>query len=84
MALEVEQTAFVQGDTLNATIEMNSKAAASAQAIRGPGNRRLHIGNLTVRTALRRGEFVVLGESARARRRCSTARSSTSCTGPNE
>ena len=50
--LRVEQTAFLQGETLNATIEMHQGQ------IEG-----VNVGNVQVRTALRRGEFVVLGQS---------------------
>jgi hypothetical protein len=55
--LSVEQTAHVQGDTLNASISME----LTGRAPNTIGNSR--IGNLSVRTSLRRGEFVVLGES---------------------
>jgi hypothetical protein len=60
--LSVEQTVYVQhdpldGDTLNASISMQ----LTGMAPNSVGNSR--IGNLTVRTNLRRGEFVVLGES---------------------
>lgn len=60
MALEVHQTVFVQGDALNAAIEMQLTGRMPASA---PGPEQFDIGGLTVRTALRRGEFVVLGQS---------------------
>jgi hypothetical protein len=47
-ALFVEQTAFVQNEMLNAEIDLRLQPAG---------------GGVTVRTALRRGEFVVLGQS---------------------
>jgi hypothetical protein len=50
--LQVEQTAFVQGDTLNADLDLVLPWLPD-----GP------LTVLTVKTALRRGEFVVLGES---------------------
>jgi hypothetical protein len=56
--LRVEQTAFVQGETLNATIEMHQGQLYG-----------LNVGNVQVRTALRRGEFVVLGEGQLVGRR---------------
>lgn len=56
MTLGVEQTAFVQGETLNARIEMQLQRPAEEP---GPPN----IGGVEVRTTLRRGEFVVLGQS---------------------
>lgn len=59
MTLSVEQTAYVQGNVLNATIEMELRGRTSA-----PTNDEFHIGTLEVRTTLQRGEFVVLGESA--------------------
>jgi hypothetical protein len=55
--LSVEQTVYVQGNTLNASISME----LTGNAPNSVGNSR--IGNLTVRTNLERGEFVVLGES---------------------
>jgi hypothetical protein len=55
MTLGVEQTAFVQGDTLNARIEMSLQRPRDEP---GPPA----IGNIEVRTGLRRGEFVVLGQ----------------------
>jgi hypothetical protein len=54
--LSVEQTVYVQDDTLNASISMELTGPAPNTV----GNSRL--GNLSVRTTLRRGEFVVLGE----------------------
>jgi hypothetical protein len=54
-ALEVEQTAFVQGDTLNATIHLSFEGRGSDEG--------QNLGGVEVRTALRRGEFVVLGQS---------------------
>jgi hypothetical protein len=63
MALGVKQTAFVQGDTLNATIEM-SLTGRRPTAPTGE-EEQFRIGNVEVRTALRRGEFVVLGQSDR-------------------
>jgi hypothetical protein len=59
MTLSVEQTAYVQGNALNATIEMELRGRTPA-----PTNDEFHIGTLEVRTTLQRGEFVVLGESA--------------------
>ena len=58
--LHVEQTALVQGETLNAEIEMLLQGLPTGGAFQH---------RLTVRTALRRGEFVVLGQSELARRR---------------
>jgi hypothetical protein len=52
--LRVEQTTFVQGDTLNARIEM----LLSSTTQNGPPPNRIEVG-----TSLRRGEFVVLGQS---------------------
>jgi hypothetical protein len=67
MALDVDQRAYVQGDTLNAELSMDLQGAAPAPA---PGQgfvtflgTVVPIGSLAVRTTLRRGEFVVLGES---------------------
>lgn len=59
MPLDVEQQAFVQGDRLNAEIDLH------LTGIGGPDEdiALLSIGSLSVRTSLRRGEFVVLGES---------------------
>jgi hypothetical protein len=74
MALEVEQTVFVQGDALNAAIDMTLEgrvAVPPAEFGFGgatvlppvPEGVEFDIGSITVRTALRRGEFVVLGQS---------------------
>jgi hypothetical protein len=78
MALEVSQTAFVQGETMNATIGLELQGrlpnppAAPAQgqpsvtvAPLPPGfpGSSFNIGTISVRTALRRGEFVVMGQS---------------------
>jgi hypothetical protein len=52
--LHVEQTTFVQGDTLNARIEM----LLTSTTPEGPSPNRLEVG-----TSLRRGEYVVLGQS---------------------
>lgn len=52
--LHVEQTTFVQGDTLNARIDM----LLSSTTRDGPPPNRVEVG-----TSLRRGEFVVLGQS---------------------
>lgn len=54
MALEVEQSVYVQGDSLSAAIDMQLEGRLPAK---------FDIGGLTVRTALQRGEFVVLGQS---------------------
>ena len=59
MAHEVQQTAFVQGDTLNATIAMHLEGLLATTT--PPAE--FQIGSVEVRTALRRGEFVVLGQS---------------------
>jgi hypothetical protein len=56
MSLGVEQTVYVQGDALNARIEMNLQGRLA------PGADDVSIGSITVRTPLRRGEFVVLGQ----------------------
>jgi hypothetical protein len=52
--LRVEQTTFVQGDTLNARIEMMLTSATPD----GPAPNQV-----SVSTSLRRGEFIVLGQS---------------------
>lgn len=52
--LHVEQTTFVQGDALNARIEM----LLTSMTPEGPPPNMLEVG-----TSLRRGEFVVLGQS---------------------
>ena len=59
--LSVEQTAYVQGDTLNADIRMILQARVGGPAGPAPTS---SIGNLTVRTTLGRGQFVVVGENA--------------------
>jgi hypothetical protein len=73
MTLEVEQTAFVQGDTLNATIEMSLNGTPFSLPISQDNDQvrvfttadPVHIGGVEVRTALRRGESVILGQSDR-------------------
>ncbi len=55
--LSIEQTAHVQGDTLNAQISM------SLIGIAPPPIGTFNGGELDLRATLRRGEFVVLGES---------------------
>jgi hypothetical protein len=55
--LHVDQTTFVQGDTLNARIEMMLTSTVPD----GPPPNILEVG-----TSLRRGEFVVLGQSESA------------------
>jgi hypothetical protein len=52
--LHVDQTTFVQGDTLNARIEM----MLTSTTPEGPPPNQVTVG-----TSLRRGEFVVLGQS---------------------
>ena len=52
--LRVDQTTFVQGDTVNARIEMMLTSTTPA----GPTPNQVTVG-----TSLRRGEFVVLGQS---------------------
>jgi hypothetical protein len=60
MALRVKQTAFVQGEALNARIEMNLSSKLPTAG--PPGG--IDVGsNISVRTPLRGGEFVVLGQS---------------------
>jgi hypothetical protein len=59
-ALEVDQSAYVQGETLNASIRMRLQGRQRAEA---PGPEQFDIGSIHVQTALRRGEFVVLGQS---------------------
>jgi len=56
--LSVEQTANVQGDTLNVAISMKLTETAGL-----PIGQSVQLGSLDLRTALDRGEFVVLGES---------------------
>jgi hypothetical protein len=75
MALEVQQTVFVQGDALNAAIDMNLEGRVAMPpegadvGVRVtvvppvPEGVQFDIGNIRVQTALRRGEFVVLGQS---------------------
>jgi hypothetical protein len=73
MALEVEQTAFVQGDTLNARIQMNlqgrrpidvaGRQSENVVVTIDGGPAPFNIGSIEVHTGLRRGEFVVLGQS---------------------
>ncbi|HEY3517286.1 MAG TPA: hypothetical protein VGL98_09600 [Gammaproteobacteria bacterium] len=66
--LSIEQTAYVQGDTLNANISMELTGQLSS-APQGPivtvpfGNGNVPFGNLRLSTTLKRGEFVVLGEN---------------------
>jgi hypothetical protein len=52
--LHVDQTTFVQGDTLNARIEM----MLTSTTPEGPAPNQVSVG-----TSLRRGEFIVLGQS---------------------
>ena len=52
----------MQGDTLNAR-HRNDFAWRASAAPQGPGAA-TSIGNLTVRTTLERGQFVVVGENA--------------------
>ena len=54
----VEQTAYVQGDTLNAEIKMELNSIAGL-----PIGNRTQVGELRLSTTLHRGEFVVLGEA---------------------
>jgi len=70
--LDVEQTAYVQGDTLNANISMRLSGPALTEVASGPDNVTVRIapqvgnfpyGNLRLTTMLKRGEFVVLGEN---------------------
>jgi hypothetical protein len=66
--LSIEQTAYVQGDTLNANISMELAGQLLSPAP-GPivtvpfGNGNVPFGNLRLSTTLKRGEFVVLGEN---------------------
>lgn len=57
LTLRVKQTAHIQGDTLNAEIEM--ELVSNARPMGGI----FELGTLDLRTTLQRGEFVVLGES---------------------
>ena len=70
--LDVEQTAYVQGDTLNANISMQLSGPALTEVASGADNVTVRIvpqggnfpyGNLRLTTMLKRGEFVVLGEN---------------------
>ena len=61
MTLSVKQTAYAQGNALNAEIEMDLRGRVPAPP--APEGIDFHIGTLKVRTGLQRGEFVVLGES---------------------
>ena len=65
-ALEVEQTVFIQGEAMNASIVMQLEGPMPVEGNLLEGNFR--IGSIEVRTALRRGEFVVLGQSELAGR----------------
>jgi hypothetical protein len=56
--LSVDQRIFVQGDTLNAQISLELEVVAPPPMI---GT--LEVGDLALRTTLRRGEFIVVGES---------------------
>lgn len=64
--LEVEQMAHVQGDTLNAQVVLKLSPPLAplmgnqVSVVTFPGDA---VGELAVRTSLKRGEFVVLGES---------------------
>jgi hypothetical protein len=62
MTLSIKQTAYAQGNALNAAIEMDLQGTVPAPP--APEGIEFHVGTLKVRTALQRGEFVVLGESA--------------------
>jgi hypothetical protein len=57
--LDVEQTTFVQGESLNARIGMDLKSTGQFGGARDVMAR----GEIRVQTTLRRGEFVVLGQS---------------------
>lgn len=59
MALGVEQTVYVQGDSLNGRIKMSLQGRLP----NGTGVPEFNIGSIEVRTPLRRGEYVVLGQS---------------------
>jgi hypothetical protein len=56
--LSIDQLIYIQGDTLNAEISMELRAVAPPPVL---GT--LEVADLALRTTLRRGEFVVLGES---------------------
>ena len=58
MPFTVEQTAYVKGDTLNVDISMRLQSTAGL-----PIGNSTQLGDLTLRTTLHRGEFVVLGEA---------------------
>ena len=58
MPLDVEQQAFVQGDRMNAELDLRLTGLGTPDGDMAL----LHIGSLSVHTSLRRGEFVVLGE----------------------
>jgi len=55
-SLRVEQTAHVQGNTLNAEITLRLTGTLP------PAMGTVEIGSLDLRTSLRGGEYVVLGE----------------------
>jgi hypothetical protein len=57
-SLSVEQTAHVQGNTMNATISMELRSGAGL-----PIGNTVPLSSLALRTTLNGGEFVVLGES---------------------
>jgi hypothetical protein len=59
--LAVEQMVRVQGDTLSADIEM--QLSGNPGTPQGFGNGNVPFGSLKLRTTLKRGEFVVLGEN---------------------
>lgn len=61
MTLTVKQTAYAQGNAVNAIIEMDLRGRVPAPP--APEGIEFHIGTLKVQTGLQRGEFVVLGES---------------------
>lgn len=69
--LSIEQTAYVQGDTLNANISMQLLGPALTEVASGenvtvrivPPVGNVPYGNLRLTTMLKRGEFVVLGEN---------------------
>ena len=58
MPLRVEQRAHVQGDTLNADIDVRLLQPVTWD------QRPQEVGKLEVRTSLKRGEFIVLGEGS--------------------
>jgi hypothetical protein len=67
--LSVEQTAYVQGQALNANIRMVLDLSPDQRALGAPGfvvlqgAEAYEVGELEVRATLERGEFVVVGES---------------------